>query len=58
MKIRNKEKFQQIAFNHLPGIHFKYFMEHYQDYNKKPYSFLVNDATLSSDNPLRFRKNL
>ena len=24
----------------------------------KPYSFLVIDATLASDNPLRFRKNL
>ena len=24
----------------------------------KPYSFLVNDTPLSSDNPLRFRKNL
>ena len=24
----------------------------------KPYSFLVNDTTLSSDDPLRFRKNL
>ena len=24
----------------------------------KPYSFLVNDVTLASDNPLRFRNNL
>ena len=24
----------------------------------KQYSFLVNGATLASDNPLRFRKNL
>ena len=24
----------------------------------KPYSFLVIDATLASDNPLRFRENL
>ena len=24
----------------------------------KPYSFLVIDATLASDNPLRLRKNL
>ena len=27
-------------------------------YTAKTYSFLVNDATLASDNPLRFRKNL
>ena len=24
----------------------------------KPYSFLVNDVTLASDNPLRFRNNI
>ena len=28
------------------------------DYTKEPYSFSVTDVTLSSDNPLRFRKNL
>ena len=30
----------------------------YTDFSKEPYSFLVNDTTLSSDNPLLFRKNL
>ena len=29
-----------------------------KDYTKEPYSFLGNDTNLSSDNPLRFRKNL
>ena len=29
----------------------------YKKYTAKPYSFLVNDATLASDHPLRFRKN-
>ena len=33
-------------------------MKLYKDYTKDPYSFLVNNATLSSDNRLRFRKNL
>ena len=33
-------------------------MKLYQDYAKEPYSFLVNKITLSSDNPLRLRKNL
>ena len=32
-------------------------MKVYEEYTKEPYSFLMND-TLSSDNPLRFRKNL
>ena len=27
-------------------------------YTDEPYSVLVNDTTLASDNPLRFRKNL
>ena len=27
-------------------------------YTAKPYSFLVTDTTLASDNPLRFRKNI
>ena len=33
-------------------------MNLYKHYTAKPYSFLVTDATLASDNPLRFRKNL
>ena len=33
-------------------------MNLYQKCAAKPYSFLVIDATLASDNPLRFRENL
>ena len=58
MKIPNKRELQQIALNHLSDIDFKDFMKLYKDYAKEPYSFLVNDTTLSSDNPLQFRKNL
>ena len=29
-----------------------------KDYTKESYLIFVNDKTLSSDNPLRFRKNL
>ena len=58
MKIPNKRELQQIASNHSPDIDFKDFMKLYEEYTKKPYSFLVNDTTLSPDNPLRFRKNL
>ena len=32
-------------------------MNIYKKSTKKPYPFLVNDTTLPSDNPLRFRKN-
>ena len=57
MKIPSKRELPQIALNHSSDIDFKDFMK-----NKKclaePYSFLVNDTTLPSDNPLRFRKKL
>ena len=58
MKIPNKRELQQIALNHSSDIDFKDFMNIYKKCTKEPYSFLVNDTTLPSDNPLRFRKNL
>ena len=33
-------------------------MNLYKKCTAKPFSFLVIDATLASDNPLHFRKNL
>ena len=58
MKIPNKRELQQIALNHSSDINSKDFIKIYKKYTAEPYSFLVNDATLASDNPLRFRKNL
>ena len=58
MKIPNKRELQQIALNHSSDIDFNDFMEIFKKYTAKPYSFLANDATLPSDNTLRFRKNL
>ena len=58
MKIPNKSEFQTIVSNHSFDIDFKDFIKLYKHYSKEPYSFLVNDTTLSSDNSLRFRKNL
>ena len=58
MKIPNKRKLQQIVLNHSFDIDFKDFMKIYKKCTAKPYSFLGNDTTLPSDNPLRFRKNL
>ena len=55
MKIPNKRELQQITSNNLSDIDF---MNLYKDYTKGTYSFLVNNRTLSSDYPLRFRKNL
>ena len=57
-KILNKREVQQIALNHSSDINFKNFITIYKKYTAKPYSFLINDAMLASDNPVRFRKNL
>ena len=58
MKIPNKSDFQQIAFNYSSDIDLKDSMNPDKKCTAKPYSFLVIDATLPSDNPLYFRKNL
>ena len=58
MKIINKRELQQIALNHSYDIDYKDFINIYKKCTDKSDSFLVNDTTLSSDNPLRFRKNL
>ena len=48
MKIPNKEELQQSAFNHFSDI----------KCTAKPYSFLVINCTLVSDNLFHFRMNL
>ena len=58
MNIPNKRELQQIALNHSSDINSKDFIKIYKKCTAGPYSFLVNDATFASDNPLRFRKNL
>ena len=54
MKIPYKRELQQIASNHLCDIEFKNFMKLYKDYTKEKFSFLVNNASLLSDNTLKF----
>ena len=59
MKSPNKRELQQIVINHSSDIDCKNFIK--QDLKKctaEPYSFLVNDTTLPSNNPLRYRRNL
>ena len=57
MRVPNKQERQQSAFHHSSNIDFKYFFSLYKSM-EKPYSFLVIDAALASDNPSCFRKNL
>ena len=56
MKIPNRRELQQIAINHSSDINTKDFANIYRKCTSEPYSFLVNDATLPSNNPLRFKK--
>ena len=54
----NERELQQIAINHSSDISSKDFINIYRQYTDEPYSFFINDTTLASNNPLRFRKNL
>ena len=58
MKIPNKRKFQQIGISHSSDINSKDFNNISKICTNEPNSFLVNDTTLATDNPLRIRKNL
>ena len=58
MKIPNKRELQRITLNYSSDIDIKDFIKIYKKCTAEPYSFLVNDTTLPSDDPLRFRKNL
>ena len=57
-KIPNKRELQQIAINHSSDINTKDFANIYRRCTAKPYSFLVVNTMLASNNLLRFRKNL
>ena len=54
-KISNKRELQEIVQNQS-DISTKDFTNIYRKYTIEPYSFLVIDTALASDNPLRFKK--
>ena len=58
MKIPNKQELHWTTSHHSSDIGFKDFVNLYKKCTAKPYTFLVIDVTLASDNPSRFRKNL
>ena len=47
-----------MAINYSSDVNTKDFAKIYRKCAAEPYSFLVNDTTLPSNNPLRFSKNL
>ena len=49
---------QHIEFNHLPDIDLKILLIFITNVLQNHILFFVIDATLRSDNPLRFRKNV
>lgn len=58
MYIPNRQDVQQIVINHSSDIDLKYFTKLYQKCAAEPYSFLVIDTIIPSDNALNFQKNL
>ena len=54
-KISNKRELRDIAINHSSDISTEDFTNIYRKCTAELYSFLVNDTTLASDNPLRIR---
>ena len=54
MKTPYERELRQIALNHSSDIDFNDFIKIYKKCTAEPYSFLVNDTTLESDNHLRF----
>ena len=56
MKIQNERELQKIAFNGSSDIDFQDFMNIYEKFTSKPYSFFIIDTSLASDNSLRFRR--
>ena len=57
-KTLSKRELQQIVINHSSDINTKDFVNIYRKCTAEPYSVFVNDTTLASHNPLRFRKNI
>ena len=52
----NKKKLQHIAINHSSEINTKDFANIYRKYTDGPYSFLVIDTMLASNNPFKVYK--
>ena len=52
-KIRDEREHKQIAINHSSDISAKDFTNIYRKCAVEPFSLLVNDTTLTSDNPFR-----
>ena len=57
MKIQSKKELQDIAQENSGDIGFKDFLKTYKDYTSEPYSCMIIDTAVPSNNPMRFRNN-
>ena len=58
MKIPHNRELWQKPINYSSDTDYKEFINPYKKCTAKSCFFLVNDITLASDNPLRFKRNL
>ena len=58
LKIPNNWELQQFIFHHSSDIDLKEFMNFYKKCTVKPYSLLVIDASITSDNLVYFRRKV
>ena len=56
MKIQSKKELQNIAQENSGDIDFKDFLKTHKDYTSEPYSCMIIDTTVPSNDPMRFRK--
>ena len=56
MEIQSKKELQNIAQENSGDIDFKDFLKTYKDYTSEPYSYIIIDTAVLSNNPMRFRK--
>ena len=58
LKIPNNWELQQFIFHHSSDIDLKEFMNFYKKCTAKPYSLLVIDASITSDNLVYFKRKV
>ena len=56
-KINNKKELRNIADNNSADLEYKDFLKLYRHFISKPYSFMIIDETLPSNNPNKYREN-
>ena len=56
-KINNKKELRNIADDNSEDLEYKDFLRFYRHFTNKPYSFMIIDETLPSNDPNKYRDN-